>query len=46
MNKAKAERALKKVAEREGMTVRHIRAEIQKAIDIGLADPDPCIQAY
>lgn len=46
MNKKKVERALKKLAERERVTVGYIRSKIQEAIDIGMADPDPNIRAF
>jgi hypothetical protein len=46
LNKRKAERALRKLAERERVTVGFIRAKIQEAIDIGMSNPDPDIQRF
>lgn len=46
MNRKRAERALKAVAARDGVTVEYVRAEIQNAIDIGMANPDLHIRAY
>ena len=44
MNQKKAVKAFKKIATREGVSVAEVRKEIQKAIDIGLASPDPAVQ--
>ena len=41
MNRKKAEKALKVLAERDGVTVDYVRKKIQEAIDIGMADPHP-----
>ena len=44
MNQKKVLKAFKKIAAREGVSVTEVREEIQKAIDIGLASPDPAVQ--
>lgn len=45
MNKRKIQKALKKIAERDGVSVAYVRTEIQKAIDSGFDNPDPKAQA-
>lgn len=44
MNKAK--RHLYAVAKSSGVSIEEVEEEIQKAIDIGMANPDPKIQEY
>ncbi len=46
MNRIKAERALQILAAKDGVSVGYVRAKIQDAIDIGMANPDPHIRAY
>ncbi len=46
MNREKAEKALQILAVRDGVSVGYVRAEIQNAIDVGMANPDPRIQAF
>lgn len=41
MDLKKAEKALRKLAVREGVSVEYIREKIQEAIDAATADPDP-----
>ncbi len=41
MDRKKAERALRELALREGVSVDHIRKKIQEAIDLAMADPHP-----
>ena len=46
MNAKKAERALKKIAKRDGITVAEVRHEIEVAIATARQNPDPKIQAF
>ena len=46
MNKEKARKAFKILAKRDGVSVGYVRAEIQNAINEGMANPDPRIQAF
>jgi len=41
LDRKKAEKALKVLAERDGVTVDYVREKIQEAIDMGIADPHP-----
>lgn len=45
MNKNKIHKALKEIAERDGVSITYVRTEIQKAIDLGFDNPDPNVQA-
>lgn len=42
----KIKRSLASVAKQNGVSVDEVKREIQKAIDIGMANPDPKIQAF
>ena len=44
--KRKYSRAIEKIAEREGISVESVYAEMQKAIEAGYSNPDPVIQEY
>lgn len=44
IRKSKGEKALKQVAEQNSVSIEEVRAEIEKAIEIGMANPDPEIQ--
>jgi len=46
MKTSKGFKAIKKVAEQKGISVAKVRKEIEIAIDMGIANPDPAIQAY
>lgn len=46
MNRKEAEKALRILAARDGVTAGYVRAKIQNAIDIGMANLDPHIRAY
>ncbi|MGC4018691.1 MAG: hypothetical protein QM793_05320 [Muricomes sp.] len=46
MKQKKAEKMLRTMAAREGVSVHTVRAQIQKAIDIGMSDPDPLVKAF
>jgi hypothetical protein len=46
MNRKKIKKILKTIAERDGVSIDYVRSEIQKAIDIGMANPNPYIQEY
>jgi hypothetical protein len=46
MNKKKVRKALKIIAERDGVTVKYVHSEIQKAIYLGMTNPDPQVKAY
>lgn len=43
--KSKGRKILEKVAAQNGVSVDEVRAEIQIAIDMGMASPDPAVQA-
>lgn len=45
-NESKIQKILKEVAERDGVSVEYVREEIQKAIDIGMSNPDPNIRLF
>ncbi len=45
-SKRQIENILRKVAERDGVSVEHVRSEIQKAIDFGMSNPDPHVRAF
>lgn len=45
MKNKKVEAVLKKVAKHNGVTVAHVRKEIQRSMDHAMASPDPSIQA-
>lgn len=45
-NKKQVENILKKVAERDGVSVEHVLSEIKKAVDIGMSNPDPRIRLF
>ena len=44
MNEKKALKAFKKIAARDGISVKEVREKIMKAIDIAFASPDPAVQ--
>ena len=44
MNKKKVLKAFKEIATRKGISVAEVRKEIQKAIDIASASPDPVVE--
>lgn len=44
MRKSKVTKAFEQLAIRDGISVAEVREEIQKAIDIGMASPDPDVQ--
>ncbi len=46
LNREKAKKAFTIIAKRDGVSVGHVRAEIQRAIDAGMANPDPRVQAF
>ncbi|MFT3950373.1 MAG: sporulation initiation factor Spo0A C-terminal domain-containing protein [Oscillospiraceae bacterium] len=37
---------LRDIASKNGTTVAEVRREIQSALDIGMQNPDPLVQAY
>ena len=42
----KIKRSLASVAKQNGVSVNEVNREIQKAIDLGIANPDPHTQAF
>lgn len=42
--KVNAKRAIEIIAKREGVPVETVRAEIEKAIQIGMSSPSPAVQ--
>ena len=46
MKKSKGAKAIIKLAAQKGVSAEEIRREIQIAIDIGMANQDPDVQAY
>ena len=46
MNRKDVERILQTIAQKEGVSVRHIREDIQEAINIGMANSDPAVQRF
>ncbi|MDD4474960.1 MAG: hypothetical protein PHV95_04090 [Eubacteriales bacterium] len=46
MNKKEVQNALKKIAQKNRVSYNDVVEEIQKAIDIGMNNPDPHIGAY
>lgn len=42
---SKFKKILKKIAEKEGISVEEVYREMQTAIDAGFSNPDPAIQA-
>lgn len=44
MKKVNAETAIKKIAMREGITVEEVRAEMKRAMLIGLCSKDPAVR--
>lgn len=45
MRNRKAAKAFEQIAARDGVSVGHVRKEIQIAIDAGFSSPDPIVQA-
>lgn len=41
-----AKKAIETVAQREGLTVEHVRAEIAEAMTVGQNNPDPQVRAF
>lgn len=41
----KFKKILRKIAEKEGISVEEVYREMQAAIDVGFSNPDPAIQA-
>lgn len=46
MEEAKVIRAFEKIAKSEGISVKEVKQEIQKAIDDAMQSDDPAVQAY
>ena len=46
MNTKKAEKALKKIAKRDGISVREVKREIEIAVAAARENPDPKSQAF
>lgn len=46
MRKSKGARAIETLAKEKGISVEEVRNEIQIAIDMGMANRDPEVQAY
>lgn len=46
ITKEQIEVILKRVADRDGVSVEYVRSEIQKAILIGLSNPDPNVRTF
>jgi ribosome recycling factor len=46
MDAQKIQKALKKIAKKEGVSVGEVRREIEKAIQEARSNPDPKIQAF
>lgn len=46
MEEAKVIRAFEKIAKSEGISVKEVKQEIQKAIDDVMQSDDPAVQAY
>lgn len=45
MKLSKGRKAIEKVASQNGVSVEEVRNEIQKAIELGMGDPDPLAKA-
>ena len=45
LKKWKENKILEQVAQQHGISVEEVRAEIQRAIEIGMANPDSAVQA-
>jgi len=46
MRKSDGAKAIEKLAVQKGISAAEVRREIENAIDIGMANPDPTVQAY